>query len=139
MDTKGSITPSSQHKSYIHVIVDAFCHFVVVVPIESNTAKTAVEILLTHWIDMFGPPVYLVTDRGLEYILTPIGNIFVHSWVFDTLLEHRTPLGLNDLLKFKTKILVHIFVCSHKTVQVQMYAFAHKSQLLSALNVSPHE
>ena len=48
MDTKGPINPSSQHKSYIHVIVDAFSHFVVTVPIKSNNAKTAVKTLLHH-------------------------------------------------------------------------------------------
>ena len=37
--TKGSITPSSKNKSNIHVIVDAFSHFVVTVPIKSNNAK----------------------------------------------------------------------------------------------------
>ena len=39
MDTKGPINPPSQHKSYIHVIVDAFSHFVVTVTIKSNNAK----------------------------------------------------------------------------------------------------
>ena len=59
MDTKGPMTPPSQNKSYIHVIVDAFSHFVVTVPIESNNAKTAVKTLLQHWIVKFGPPNYL--------------------------------------------------------------------------------
>ena len=36
MDIKGPINLRSQHKPYIHVIVDAFSHFVVTVPIKSN-------------------------------------------------------------------------------------------------------
>ena len=57
------------HKyKYTHVIVDAFSHFVVTVPTESNNAKTAVKTLLHHWITKYGPPIYLVTDRGSEYI-----------------------------------------------------------------------
>ena len=66
MDTKGPNNPPSQHKSYIHVIVDAFSHFDVTVPIKSNNAKTAVKTLLHHWITKYGPPIYLVTDRGSE-------------------------------------------------------------------------
>ena len=54
MDTKGPINPPSQQKSYIHVKVDAFGHFVVTVPIKSNNAKTAVKILFLHWITSFG-------------------------------------------------------------------------------------
>ena len=68
MDTKGPINPPSQHKSYIHVIVDAFSHFIVTVLIKSNNAKTAVKTLLHHWITKYGPPIYLVTDRGSEFV-----------------------------------------------------------------------
>ena len=68
MDTKGPTNPPSHNKSYIHVIIDAFSHFVVTVPIKSNNAKTAVKTLLHHWIIKFGPPIYLVTDRGSEYV-----------------------------------------------------------------------
>ena len=74
MDTKGPITPSSQNKSYIHVIFDAFSHFVVTVPNKSNNAKTAVKTLLHHWIVKFGPPIYLVTDSGSEYINTDMAH-----------------------------------------------------------------
>ena len=68
MDTKGPISPPSNQNSYIHVIVDAFSHFVVTIPIKQNNAQNAVNSLLHHWITKFGPPVYLVTDRGSEYI-----------------------------------------------------------------------
>ena len=56
MVTKGPISPPSRNKSYIHVIIDAFSHFVVTVPIKSNNAKTAIKTLLHHWIIKFGPP-----------------------------------------------------------------------------------
>ena len=48
LDTKGPINPPSHNKSYIHVIIDAFSHFVVTVPIKSNNAKTAIKTLLHH-------------------------------------------------------------------------------------------
>ena len=63
MDTKGPINPPSHNKSYIHVIVDAFRHFVVTVPIKSHNSKTVIKTLLHHWIIKFGPPIYLVTYR----------------------------------------------------------------------------
>ena len=46
MDTKGPINPPSKQISYIHVIVDAFSHFVVRVPIKQNIAQTADNPLL---------------------------------------------------------------------------------------------
>ena len=48
MDTKGPINPPSNQNSYIHVIVDAFSHFVVTVPIKQNNAQNAVNSLLHH-------------------------------------------------------------------------------------------
>ena len=75
MDTKDPINPSSDGYSFIHVIVDAFSHFVVTVPIKSNNAKTAVNTILHHWITKFGPPIYLVTDRGTEYINADMTNL----------------------------------------------------------------
>ena len=75
MDTKGPLNPPSQNQSYIYVTVDAFSHFVVTVPNKSNNAKTAVESLLHHWIIKFGEPIYLVTDRGSEYINTKMAQL----------------------------------------------------------------
>ena len=75
MATKGPITPSSQNKSYIHVIVDAFSHFVVTVPIKSSNAKIAVKTLLHPWIVKFGSLIYHVTDRGSEYFNTDMAHL----------------------------------------------------------------
>ena len=114
MDTKGPITPSSQNKHYIHVIVDAFSHFVVTVPNKSNNAKTAVKTLLHHWIVKIGPPIYLVTDRGSEYSNTDMAHLCTLLGIRHS---PRTPYGLMDSLKYRTKTLVHTFVCFYKTSQ----------------------
>ena len=43
MDTKRSINPPSNQNSYIHVIVDAFSHFEVKLPVKQNNAQNAVN------------------------------------------------------------------------------------------------
>ena len=83
MDTKGPINAPSQHKSYIHVIVDSFRHFVVTVPIKSNNAKTAVKTLLHHWITKYGP--FILSLIVAQNMLIKIWPSFVHLWVLDTL------------------------------------------------------
>ena len=50
METKRPINPPSKQNSYIHVIVVAFSHFVVTVPVKQNNAQNAVNSLLHHWI-----------------------------------------------------------------------------------------
>ena len=108
MDTKGPINPPSQHKSYIHVIVDALSHFVVTVPIKSNNAKTAVKTLLHHWITKYGPPIYLVTDRGSEYVNKDMAHLCT---LMGILHEPLILLGQMAWLKYKTEISAHTFVC----------------------------
>ena len=147
MDNKGPITPSSQNKSFIHVIVDAFSHFVVTVPmlpIKSNNAKTAVKTLLHHWIVKFGSPIYLVTYRGSEYINTDMAHLCTlmgikHSprrpyspWTNGLVEVQNKNLGTNSRMFLQN-------IPKDWALQVHMYAFAHNSQPLSALNVSPHD
>ena len=74
MDTKGPINPPSNQNSYIHVIVVAFSHFVVALPVKQNNAQNAVNSL-HHWITKFGPPVYLGTYRGSKYINSELANL----------------------------------------------------------------
>ena len=143
MDTKGSINPPSHKKSYIHVIIDAFSHFGFTVPIKSNNAKTAIKTLLHHWIILLGPPKYLVTDRGSQYV-----KQMAH---FCTLVgirhSHRAASSpwTNDLVEIqKGNLGTHLRMFLYDTpedwaFQVHMYAYAHKSQPLSELNVSAHE
>ena len=107
MDTKGPINPPSQHKSIIHVIVDALSHFVVTVPINSNNAKTAVTTLLHQWITKYGPPIYLVTDRGSEYV----NKDMAHLCTLMGIRHSPILLGQMALLKSKTKDLAHTSVC----------------------------
>ena len=75
LDTKGPINRPSKQNSYIHVIVNAFSHFVVTVPVKQNNAQKAVNFLLHPWNTKFGPPIYLVTDRGSEYTNSEFANL----------------------------------------------------------------
>ena len=129
MDTKVHITPSSQNKSYIHVIVDALGGFFVTVPITDtldlliiSTVTVNLTMLkqqlghfyITGLSNLVHPyALLLIVDQN---VLTPIWHTFVPSWVLDTHIEHLTPLGLMDSLIFQTKTLVHIFVCVYKTL-----------------------
>ena len=111
MDTKVPITPTSQNKSYLHVIVDAFSHFVVTVPIKSNNAKTVVKTLLHHWIVKFGPLIYLVTVCGSEYMNTDMAHLCTLMGIRHS---PRTPYSLwnNELVEVRNKILgTHIRIC----------------------------
>ena len=72
-------------------------------------------------------------------------HTFAHLWEFVILLEQLILLGQTALLKYEIEILgTHLRMFLHDTpkdwaFQVRMYAYAHNSQPLSELNISPHE
>ena len=118
MDTKGPINPPPNQNSYIHVIVDAFSHFVVTVPIKQNNAQNAVNSLLHHWITKFGPSVYLVTDRGSEYINSEFANLCTTMGIRHS---PRTPYApwTNGLVENRNRNLgTHLRLFSHKPQKI---------------------
>ena len=132
MDTKGPINPPSNQNSYIHVIVDAFSHFVVTVLVKQNNAQNGVNSLLHPWTTKFGPPVYLVTDRGSEYINSELANLCTTMGIRHS---PRTPYApwTNGLVENQKKNRgTHLRLFLHNTpenwfTQVHMYAYAHNS------------
>ena len=144
MDTKGPINPPSNQNSYIHVIVDAFSHFVVTIPIKQNNAQNAVNSLLHHWITKFGPPVYLVTDRGSEYINFEFANLCTTMGIRHPPRTPYAPWTIGLVENQNRNLGTHLRLFLHNTpenwsTEVHMYAYAHNSQPLSELNLSPYE
>ena len=144
MDTKGPINSSSNNKSYIHVIIDAFSHFVVTVPIKAKNPETAIKTLLHHWIIKLGPPTYLVTDRGSEYDNKDMAHLCTLMGIRHsprTSYSHWTN-GLVEVQNRNLETHLRMFLNNTPRVwafQVHIYAYGHNSQLLSELNDSPHE
>ena len=144
MDTKGPINLPSKQNSYNHVIVDAFSHFVVTVPVKQNNAQNAVNSLLHHWITNFGSPINLVTYRGSESINSELANLCTTMGIRHS---PRTPYApfTNGLVENQNKNLeTHLRLFLHNTpenwcTQVHMYAYAHNTQPLSELYLSPYE
>ena len=138
------INPPSHNKSYIHVVIDAFSHFVVTVPIKSNNAKTAIKTLLHHWIIKFGPLIYLVTDRGSEYVNKEMAHLCTLMGIRHSPRTAYSP-WTNGLVEVQnTNLGTHLRTFFHDTpkdwaFQVLMYAYTHNSQPLPELNVTPHE
>ena len=144
MDTKGPINPPSKQNAYIHVIVDAFSHFVVTVPVKQHNALNAVNSLLLNWITKFGPPVYLVTDRGSEYMNAELANLCTTMGIRHSPRTPYAPWTNGSVENQNKNVGTHLRLFLHNTpenwsTQVHMYAYAHNSQPLSELNRSTYE
>ena len=140
MDTKGPINPSSHNKSYIHVIIDAFSHFVVTVPIKLNNAKTAIKTLLHHWIIKFGPPIYLVTDRGSEYVNIEMAHLCTLMRFRHSPRTAHSP-WTNGLVEVQNRTVgLHLRMFLHDTpkdwaFKIHMYAYVFHVIVLNFQNI----
>ena len=144
MDTKGSISPSSDGNSFVYVIVDAFTHYVVLHPSPKNDATDANTVLFDHWIVKFGIPDILVTDNGNEYIN---GEFTRFCGTYNVQFKPRTPYALwsNGLVENSNRQLKTIprtvldsqyHTWSHK---VKVFPFAFNSQVRTNMINSPYE
>ena len=139
LDTKDPINPSSRNKTYIHTSHSRrFSHFVATVDLKSNNAKTAVKSLLHHRVVKFGPPIYLVTDRGSVYFNTDMAQLCT----LIGFLPHITPYSpwTNGLVEVQN-LGTHLRMFLQNTPkgwahQVHMYAYAHIAKRHSSLKVS---
>ena len=96
------------------------------------------------WIIKFGPPIYLVTDRGSEYVNNEMAHLCTLMGIRHSPRTAYSP-WTNGLVEVQNRNLgTHLRKFLHDTpkdwaFQVHMYAYAHNSQPISELNISPHE
>ena len=133
METKGPNNPPSQHKSYIQPLLATFLS-----QVKSNNAKPAVKTLLHHWITKYDPPIYLVTNRGSEYVNKDMAHLCTLMGIRHSPRTAYSP-WTNGLVEEQNRNLgTHLRMFLHNTpddwaFQVHMYAYAHKSQPISEL------
>ena len=143
MDTRGPISPISICNSYSFVIFDAFSLFIITNPTPNPNSKHAIHTVLYHWITKFGPPQYLVTDRGTEHInqdMAYLCSLFHIKHSPRTLYSPRTN-GLVENQNRKLGTDLRLFLQdspNNWSTQVQMYAYTHTTTPISNLKLSVH-
>ena len=90
--------------------------------------------------DKFGPPIYLVADRGSEYVNKEMAHLCTLMGIRHSPRTAYSP-WTNGLVEVQNRNLRMFLHDTPKdwAFQVHMYAYAHNFQPLSELNISPHE
>ena len=102
------------------------------------------KAILHHWIFKFGPPINLVTDRGSEYVNKEMAQLCTLMGIRHTSRTACSPWTIGLVEVQNRNLGTHLRMFLHYTpkdwaFQVNMYVYAHNSQPLSEINVSPHE
>ena len=145
MDTEGPKSASSQGNSYIFVVFHTSSRFVVTNPAPQVSFIYAIQTLIHHWVSKLGPPQYLVTDRGTEYIIqdmTDLCSLFNNNHSPRTSYSPRIH-GLVDVQNRNLGTHLNLFFSRNPpnnwSFETQMYAYAHHTHSLSQLKPSPYQ
>ena len=105
-------------------------------------AQNAVNSLLDHWITKPRPPVFLVTDRGSDYINSELENLCTLMGIGHSPRTPYAPWSSGLVEKQIINLGTHLRLLLHNTpdissTQVQMYAYALNLQPRSEKKFSP--
>ena len=67
VDFCGPVVGTEQGMRYFMIMVDAFSKFTVAVATENMTSATAADAFLTRWVNLFGSPYEVTSDRGASF------------------------------------------------------------------------
>ena len=68
IDILGPLTKSKRGNKYLVVMTDRYSKFVQTVPLRNITAWTLAKAFCDHWVFVFGPPKYILSDNGGQFI-----------------------------------------------------------------------
>ena len=68
IDILGPLPRTKNGNKYLAVITDRYSKFVQTVPLRNVTAWTLAKAFCDHWAFVFGPPKYLLSDNGGQFI-----------------------------------------------------------------------
>ena len=77
IDLIGPLQETPSMKKYILTCVDALSGFALAFPIENKTAETVSRVLISQVISIFGPPQYIVSDRGTEFVNDTLDKLLI--------------------------------------------------------------
>ena len=148
-DTKRTrpISPSSEGKLFIMVIVDKHTHCVALNPEPHCNAYYAYTTLFEHWIAKFGLPEILVTDNGTGFINN---GIITLSRLYNVKHKQRTSQaswtnglleGINCSLHEYIRCIINGNDTKHTewSTDVKLSPLAYNLQITSTLTLSPYE
>ena len=89
IDILGELPRTQRGNRYLLVITDRFSKMVKTVPLRRITAAVVAESFTKHWVFVCGPPVFLLSDNGAQFMsrlvlavcrLLRVSNVFTMTY-----------------------------------------------------------
>jgi transposase InsO family protein len=68
LDVVGPLPKTVRENRYILTMIDHFSRYLVMVPMQDQTAETVASVLVKHWILKFGVPAVILSDQGSNFM-----------------------------------------------------------------------
>ena len=119
---------------YLMVVCDAFTKFTVAVPTKDMTARTAVEVMLDRWINIFGAPYEIHSDRGASFTAATWKEFCERMGILRTLTTSYRPQANGQVERSNRSILEMLRAM---VTDVSEWDF-QVSHICAAYNFTPH-
>ena len=67
IDIVGYLPTTNEGNRYLLTIIDGFTRFVTAIPLKSISAVAVARAFVNHWIYIYGPPKYVLSDNGTQF------------------------------------------------------------------------
>ena len=68
IDILGPLTRTTRGNTHLVVITDRYSKLTLAVPVSNTDAYNVAKTFMEHWVFKYGPPQYLLSDRGTQFL-----------------------------------------------------------------------
>ena len=144
IDTLGELIRTPRGNRFLLVITDRFSKIVRTVPLKSISAESVAKAFVTHWVMVYGPPLWLLSDNGKQFTARFFQHVCRILGIENLFTTTYHPQCNGQVERFNRTILAGLrhFIGDHPK-EWDMYSdsltYAYNTQVHRSTNCSPFE
>ena len=144
IDLLGELIRTPRGNRFLLVITDRFSKLVRTVPLSSISAESVAKAFVTHWVLIYGPPIWLLSDNGKQFTARFFQNVCRILGVENLFTTTYHPQTNGQVERFNRTIISGLrnYIADHPKdwdLYTDMLTYAYNTQVHRITNHAPFE